>query len=211
MRKINFFIFILFSYLLSIISNEPVSRNRIELINNSFQNLILKNYETALELRTNGTVSGYNILYKIKLFAIKLDKSRIERIIEKLNDPKLNNTKNDKYVDDYYENEKSFLKAYEHLLLIVHDTNNLYKTIIQTIKKIFFITIGIIILGGIIALIVMYYISKTKYKDYSVLVDKNDKKEDKGGYQIVKIFNNFLNINKKLKWLLIYIYISIFN
>ena len=62
MKKIYFFIFILFSYLLSIISNEPVSRNRIELINNSFQNLILKNYETALELRKNGTVSGYKII-----------------------------------------------------------------------------------------------------------------------------------------------------
>ena len=196
MKKISNFISIFFSMLLSIIINEPISKNKIDLINNSFQNVILKNYEEALEFRNNGTVSRYNILYRLKLYGMKLDKLRLERTIEKLNDPNLNNSK---YIDEYYKNEKKYINAYHHLIAIIHDTNSLYISIIQTIKKIFFITIGVIIFGGIIALIIMYYISKNKYKDYSVLIDKNNKNGEKGGYQIVKIFNNLLNINKKLK------------
>ena len=41
----------------------------------------------------------------------------------------------------------------------------------------------------------MLYISKIKYKDYSALVEKEQKNQSK----IVKIFNNVFNFNKKYK------------
>ena len=116
----------------------------------------------------------------------------MERNIEKLNNQ---NTNDNKYSEEYYRNEKAFLKGYRHLLNILKGTNNFYLKTIRTIKRIFFVFILIIFFGGIIALLIMLYISKIKYKDYSALVEKEQKNQSK----IVKIFNNVFNFNKKYK------------
>ena len=183
----------LFLTLLYKIICDPISDNELNLLINSYQNNVEKKYEEANELLTNGTVSRFNIPFRFKLYTLKLDMYRMDRNIEKLRNQKTNEHK---YSDEYYKNEKIFLKGYRRLLGIMEEMNNFYTKTIRTIKTIFIIVILVIFLGGIIALFIMLYISK--YKGYSPLVDE-DKKDKKGEYQIVKIFNNFFNFNKKLK------------
>ena len=171
---------------------DPISENELKLLINSYQNNVEKQYEEASGFLTNGTVSEFNIPFRIKLYTLKLDKIKMERNIEKLNNQ---NTNDNKYSEEYYRNEKAFLKGYRHLLNILKGTNNFYLKTIRTIKRIFFAFILIIFFGGIIALLIMLYISKIKYKDYSALVEKEQKNQSK----IVKIFNNVFNFNKKYK------------
>ena len=125
---------------------------------------------------------------------MKLDILRMERIIEKIKEKETNDTK---LVEEYNENEISFLNAYRHLLRIREETNELYLNTIRIIKKIFITVIAFIFLGGIIILLITLYITKYKYRDYNLLVER-DKKDKKNTYQIVEIFNNFFNF-KKLK------------
>ena len=174
---------------------EPISDNELNLLINSYQNNVEKKYAEANEFILNGTVSRFNIPFRFKLYSLKLDIYRMERNIEKLKNQKTNDHK---YSEDYYKNEKIFLKGYNHLLNIMEGTKNFYLKIIKTIKTIFLAIVLIIFLGGIFALLIMLYISKTKYKDYSALVEK-DKKDKKSEYKVVKIFNNFFKFNKKIK------------
>ena len=118
----------------------------------------------------------------------------MERIIEKLRKQETNVTK---LINEYNENQESFLNAYRHLLRIREETNEFYLNTVRIIKKIFIAVIAFIIIGGIIILLITLYITKYKYRDYNLLVEK-DKKDKKNTYQIVEIFNNFLNF-KKLK------------
>ena len=172
----------------------PVSENEINNLINSFQTNVEKKYEEASNYLSNGTVSKFNIPFRLKLYSMKLDISRMERDIEKLKNPATNDNK---HSDDYYKNERAFGRAYKHLLNIMIKTNNYYNWALSTLKKVFVAILLIIFFGGIIALIIMYYIYKTRYKDYSALVE-NDKQDNKNQYQIVKIFNSFFNF-KKLK------------
>ena len=171
---------------------DPISENELKLLINSYQNNVEKQYEEASGFLTNGTVSEFNIPFRIKLYTLKLDKIKMERNIEKLKNQKTNDHK---YFEEYYKNEKSFLKGYQHLLNIMKGTNNFYLKTIRTIKKIFLVVILGIFFGGIIALLIMLYISKRKYKNYSPLVDKDKKNQSK----IVKIFNSIFDFNKKFK------------
>ena len=182
----NFYSIIIFIIsLISFINCEEVSLNKINLIISSFQNNVLKNYEEALELKNNGTVSRFNILYGIKRFAMNLHKKSIERNIEKLklskekpsvkfNEPKL--------VEEITYKEKLFLNEYKQLLRIVKDTNNLYLQFTKTLKKMFMI---------------IFYINNRLIEEK----DENDKnvKNDSALYKVVKIVNNFMTPAKKLK------------
>ena len=67
-----------------------VSSNQLNLIINSYQNNVLKNYEETLEFKNNGTVTRFNIFFNLKRLMMKLSKNKIERNIEKL---KLDNEK----------------------------------------------------------------------------------------------------------------------
>ena len=125
---------------------------------------------------------------------MKLDILRMERIIERIKEKETNDTK---LIEEYNENEKSFLNAYRHLLRIREETNEFYLNTVRIIKKIFITVIAFIFLGGIIILLITLYITKYKYRDYNLLVER-DKKDKKNTYQIVEIFNNFFNF-KKLK------------
>ena len=194
MEKLFITIF-LFLNLYALVFCESNSSNQFHSIYNSYQNNIEKKYEEAKELMNNGTVAKYNLPFRIKLYSMKLDIYRMERIIEKLRKEQKNNTK---LTDEYYENEESFLSAYRHLLRIKEETNEFYLDAVRIIKKFFIFVIVFILLGGIITLLIMLYITKYKYKDYNLLVER-DKKDKKNTYQIVEIFNNFFNFNKKLK------------
>ena len=193
MEKIYITLFLFFA-LYSKIYCEPSSSGQINTIFNSYQNNIEKKFEEAKEFLNNGTVTKFNIPFRLKLYSMKLDIYRMEGIIEKLKKQETNDTK---LTDEYYENEQSFLNAYRHLLRIKEETNELYVSIVRIIKKFFIFVIAFIFLGGIITLLIMLYITKYKYRDYNLLVEK-DKKDKKNTYQIVEIFNNFFN-SKKLK------------
>ena len=185
-------ILIFFSNLIFIYFSYPISESELKLLISSYQNNVEKKFEEVSELLNNGTVSKFNVPFRVKLYTLKLDKIKMERNIEKLNNQ---NTNDNKYSEEYYRNEKAFLKGYRHLLNILKGTNNFYLKTIRTIKRIFFAFILVIFFGGIIALLIMLYISKIKYKDYSALVEKEQKNQSK----IVKIFNNVFNFNKKYK------------
>ena len=193
MEKIYITIF-LFLVLHTIVFCEPTSSDQFHSIYNSYQNNIEKKFQEANEFLANGTVTKFNLPFRFKLYSMKLDIYRMEGIIEKLKKQETNDTK---LTDEYYENEQSFLNAYRHLLRIKEETNELYMSIVRIIKKFFIFVIAFIFLGGIITLLIMLYITKYKYRDYNLLVEK-DKKDKKNTYQIVEIFNNFFN-SKKLK------------
>ena len=193
MEKIYITLFLSFA-LYSIIYCEPSSSDQINTIFNSYQKKKKKKFEEAKEFLNNGTVTKFNIPFRLKLYSMKLDIYRMERIIEKLRKQEVNVTK---LINEYNENKESFLNAYRHLLRIREETNEFYLNTVRIIKKIFIAVIAFIIIGGIIILLITLYITKYKYRDYNLLVEK-DKKDKKNTYQIVEIFNNFLNF-KKLK------------
>ena len=190
MEKLLVLLLLLFS--INIILCEPITDNEYNLLYSSYQNNVQKKYEEANQFLSNGTVSRFNILFRFKLYSLRLGIYKMERNIDKLKNSKTNDKK---YLDEYYTNEKSFLNGFRHLLKIIKETNELYLNTIKLLKTIFFVIIGIILLGGIIALLIMLYISK--YKGYKPLIQK-DKKNKNDTYQIVEIFNNFFNFNKKL-------------
>ena len=193
MKKIYIAIFLIL-VLYTIVFCEPNSSNQFNTIINSYQNNIEKKFQEANEFLNNGTVTKFNIPFRLKLYSMKLDILRMERIIERIKEKETNDTK---LIEEYDENEKSFLNAYRHLLRIREETNELYLNTVRIIKKIFITVIAFIFLGGIIILLITLYITKYKYRDYNLLVER-DKKDKKNTYQIVEIFNNFFNF-KKLK------------
>ena len=88
LNKILFSIIAIISF--KIINCGNVSSNQLNLIINSYQNNVLKNYEETLEFKNNGTVTRFNIFFNLKRLMMKLSKNKIERNIEKL---KLDNEK----------------------------------------------------------------------------------------------------------------------
>ena len=190
MKKLLVLLFLSFS--INIILCAPITDNEYNLLYSSYQNNVQKKYDEANQFLSNGTVTRFNILFRFKLYSLKLGIYKMERNIEKLKNSRTNDKK---YLEEYYDNEKSFTNGFRHLLKIIKETNDLYLGTIKLLKIIFFVIIGIILLGGIIALLIMLYISK--YKGYKPLI-KKDKKKKNDSYQIVEIFNNFFNFNKKL-------------
>ena len=190
MKKLLVLLFLSFS--INIILCAPITDNEYNLLYSSYQNNVQKKYDEANQFLSNGTLTRFNILFRFKLYSLKLGIYKMERNIEKLKNSRTNDKK---YLEEYYDNEKSFTNGFRHLLKIIKETNDLYLGTIKLLKIIFFVIIGIILLGGIIALLIMLYISK--YKGYKPLI-KKDKKKKNDSYQIVEIFNNFFNFNKKL-------------
>ncbi len=203
--KLLFSIFIAFIF--QIINCGEVSINQLNLIINSYQNNVLKNYEEAIELRTNGTVSRFNILYNLKRFMMKLDKNKIERNIERLrkaNENLSNKIDEVKLIEETNRKEKIFLKEYNELLIIVKDTNELYEQCVQTLKTIFKIIIYITIFLTLILVGIIIYITSPSCKKYKLLSNEkgenyNDKNKESKMYRVVKIINSFLKTEQKVE------------
>ena len=203
----NFYAFIIILVFASFINCEEVSMNKVNLIINSFQNNVLKNYEDALEIKNNGTVSRFNILYGIKRFTMNLHKKSIERNIEKLKLSKENPSlkiNEPKLVEDINYKEKKFLNEYQQLLKIVKDTNELYLHFMKTVKRIVMIIFYIIILLVLIVIGITIYITSPSCRKYNRLIEEKDEsdknaKNDSALYKVVKIVNNFMTSEKKIK------------
>jgi len=203
----KFYAFIFILVFSSFINCEEVSINKVNLIINSFQNNVLKNFEEALEIKNNGTVSRFNILYGIKKFTLNIHKKSIERNIEKLKLSKENPSlkiNEPRLVDEISHKEKIFLNEYKQLLKIVKDTNELYLHFMKTIKKIFMIIFYIIILLTLIVIGITIYITSPSCRKYNRLIEEKDEsdkkaKNDSALYKVVKIVNNFMTSEKKIK------------
>ena len=204
----NFYTFIIVILLfISFINCEEVSLNKVNLIISSFQNNVLKNYEEVLELKNNGTVSRFNVLYGIKKFTMNLHKKSLERNIEKL---KLSKEKNSlkinepKLVEEISYKEKLFLNEYQQLLKIVKDTNELYLHFMKALKKICMIIFYVIIFLTLIVIGITIYITSPTCRKYNRLIEEKDEsdknaKNDSTIYRGVKIVNNFMGSEKKIK------------
>ena len=197
--------------LFSAINCGHISSNQLNLIINSYQNNVLKNYEEVLEFRNNGTVLRFNILFNLKRFMMKLTKNKIERNIEKLkmaNENPSNKINEAKLIEETNRKEKIFVKEYKELLNIIRDTNELYLEFIEILKKIFFIFIYITIFLIILAVGLIIYITSPKCKKYNILIDEKDdnndnnkkKNKDSKMFRVVKIINNLIKSDKKVEW-----------
>ena len=205
-NKILFLILTIIQFI--IINCGHVSSNQLNLIINSYQNNVLKNYEEALEFKNNGTVSRFNIFFNLKRFMMKLSKNKIERNIEKLklaNENPSNKINHIKLIEETNRKEKVFLKEYRELLNIIRDTNELYLQCMRTLKKIFLIVIYITIFLTILAVGVIIYITSPRCKKYNLLIDEknenndNNKNKDSKIYKVVKIVNNLIKSDKKIE------------
>ncbi len=191
------------------INCQNITTNQLNLAINSYQNNVLKNFEEVLEIRNNGTVSKYNILFNLKKYAMNMDKKKIERNIEKLQESKKNlpyKINEAKLLEEINLKEKSFLRKYKQILNIARDTNKLYLRVIQMIKTAFIIFICFIIITSILTIEIMIYITSPRYKKYNMLIDEKDKDKDNSNnpnsndseaYKVVKILNNFISPNKE--------------
>ena len=182
-----------------------ISKNQIDLLFYSYNADILKKFEEVEKIKVNGTVSNYNILFNLKRFLMNLDKKAIERNLEKLQHSKNYKYKLDesKLVKDINNREKLFLRKYNDILNTVKQTNKLYKKIVHTIKMAFIIFICIIVVVTLITIGIMVYVTSPRFKNYSRLPEDekaNDKKDsDSTAYKVVKILNNFVQSEKKIK------------
>ena len=203
-------VYLLSIILFSAINCGHISSNQLNLIINSYQNNVLKNYEEVLEFRNNGTVLRFNILFNLKRFMMKLTKNKIERNIEKLkmaNENPSNKINEAKLIEETNRKEKIFVKEYKELLNIIRDTNELYLEFIEILKKIFFIFIYITIFLIILAVGLIIYITSPKCKKYNILIDEKDdnndnnkkKNKDSKMFRVVKIINNLIKSDKKVE------------
>ena len=206
---INIIIFISFINCDEQQQQQLISQNKFNLIISSYQNNVLKKFEEVIEFKTNGTVSRFNILYNIKRYMMKLDKKKIERNIEKIKKAKENPSykiNEFKLAEEITQKEKTFIKDYRQLLKIIRDTNNLYKKFIQFLKKIFIISISIVIFCTILAIGIIIYITSPKCKKYNILINEKEKDgnndnntDDNSSFKIVKIFNRFMKSDQKIQ------------
>lgn len=195
-------------FLSSIIKCELISKNQLDLLINSYQNNVLKNFEEILELKENGTVWNYNILFNLKKFSMNMDKKRIEKIIEILKQPRENfpyKIDESKLVKEANDRERSFLMKYETILHTMKETNNLYLKTVHMIKTAIIIFICFILFVTLLVLAIMVYITKPKWNNYETL-NENEKEKDKDKnsndsttFKVVNILNNFVKSEKKLK------------
>ena len=209
------FNFIIFLSFISFINcdeqqqQKQISQNKFNLIISSYQNNVLKKFGEVIEFKTPGTVSRFNILYNIKRYMMKLDKKKIERNIEKIKKAKENPSykiNEFKLAEEITQKEKTFIKDYRQLLKIIRDTNNLYKKFIQFLKKIFIISISIVIFCTILAIGIIIYITSPKCKKYNILINEKEKDgnndnntDDNSSFKIVKIFNRFMKSDQKIQ------------
>ena len=201
-------LFIYTNFLIFIANCEgEISRNQVDLLFYSYNTDILKKFEEIEKIKVNGTVSKYNILFNLKRFLMNLDKKAIERNLEKLQHPENYKYKLDesKLVKDINARQKSFSRKYKEVLNTVRQTNKLYQKIIHTIKMAFIIFICFIVIVTLITIGIMVYVTSPRFKNYSRLQEDEGGKDNKGNttdstaYKVVKILNNFVQSEKKIK------------
>ena len=204
----NFFLSLIIYTNFLIFSNceGEISRNQIDLLVYSYNADILKKFEEVENIKVNGTVSKYNILFNLKKYTLNVDKKTIERDLEKLQHPGNFRYKIDqsKLVKEINARQRSFSKKYKEILNTVKQTNKLYQKFINTVKRIFIFFICFIVIATLLTIGIITYITSPRFKNYRTLQEdergRNNKDNNEStAYKVVKILNSFVQSEKKIK------------
>ena len=214
-----YFIFIsllLYSSLYLMINCGDISKEELNKVLDLFNSSVLEKYKEIEEIRNNGTISKYNLIYNFKKFVLKLNRNIIERKIYKLKEPenypyKFNQSK---LVEDINIRIEDFLKKYQEILDSKDKTNILYIKTINIIKIAAIIFICFILLIILLSIAFMIYITSPSCRKYNLLIDskENDKiidhdknsniimnTNDSASFKVVKVLNNFIKSERKMK------------
>ena len=215
----QYFIFIsilLYSSLFLMINCGDITKEELNKVLDLFNSSVLEKYKEIEEIRNNGTVSGYNLIYNFKKFVLKLNRNIIERKIYKLKEPenypyKFNQTK---LVEEINIRIKDFLKKYQETLDSKEKTNILYIKTMNVIKIAAIIFICFILLIILLSIAFMIYITSPSCRKYNLLIDDKENEKsigqdknsniiintnDSASFKVVKVLNNFINSERKKK------------
>ena len=214
-----YFIFIsilLYSSLYLMINCGDITKEELNKVLDLFNSNVLEKYKEIEEIRNNGTISKYNLIYNFKKFVLKLNRNIIERKIYKLKEPenypyKFNQSQ---LVEDINIRIEDFLQKYQEILDSKDKTNILYIKTINIIKIAVIIFICFILLVILISIAFMIYITSPSCRKYNLLIDdkENDKRidhdknsniimntNDSASFKVVKVLNNFIKSERKRK------------
>ena len=214
-----YFIFIsilLYSSLYLMINCGDITKEELNKVLDLFNSSVLEKYKEIEEIRNNGTISKYNLIYNFKKFVLKLNRNIIERKIYKLKEPenypyKFNQSK---LVEDINIRIEDFLKKYQEILDSKDKTNIIYIKTINIIKIAAIIFICFILLIILLSIAFMIYITSPSCRKYNLLIDdkENDKRidhdknsniimntNDSASFKVVKVLNNFIKSERKRK------------
>ena len=214
-----YFIFIsilLYSSLYLMINCGDITKEELNKVLDLFNSSVLEKYKEIEEIRNNGTISKYNLIYNFKKFVLKLNRNIIERKIYKLKEPenypyKFNQSQ---LVEDINIRIEDFLQKYQEILDSKDKTNILYIKTMNIIKIAVIIFICFILLVILISIAFMIYITSPSCRKYNLLIDnkENDKiidqdknsniimnTNDSASFKVVKVLNNFIKSERKMK------------
>ena len=215
MSHFNFLSMFLYSSLYLMIHCGDITKEELDIVLNSFNNNVLEKYNNLEEIRNNGTISKYNVVFNFKKFILKLKKNIIERKVYKLKEPENYPYKFDqsKLVKEINMRIVDFLKKYQDILISMKNSNALYKKTLSILKIAVIIFICFILFIILLSIGFMIYITSPSCRKYNLLLDNNDNSKstdkdenniimntnDSASFKVVKVLNNFIKSEKKRK------------
>jgi hypothetical protein len=193
-----------------------ITKEELNKVLDLFNSSVLEKYKEIEEIRNNGTISKYNLIYNFKKFVLKLNRNIIERKIYKLKEPENYPYKFDqsKLVKDINIRIEDFLKKYQEILVSKDKTNILYIKTINILKIAAIVFICFLLLIILLSIAFMIYITSPNCRKYNLLLDnkENDKRpdldqnsniimntNDSASFKVVKVLNNFIKSERKRK------------
>ena len=208
-------IFLYFSLYLMINCGD-ITKEELNKVLDLFNSNVLEKYKEIEEIRNNGTISKYNVVYNFKKFILKLNKNIIERKIYKLKEQENYKYKFDqeKLVQDINIRIEDFLKKYKEILNSNEKTNIIYIQTVSIIKIAAIIFICFILLIILLSIAIMIYITSPNCRKYNLLLDNKENGKnidqdensniimntnDSASFKVVKVLNNFIKSERKRK------------
>ena len=207
---------LLYSSLYLMINCGDITKEELNKVLDLFNSNVLEKYKEIEEMRNNGTISKYNVVYNFKKFILKLKRNIIERKIYKLKEPENYPYKFDqsKLVKDINIRIEDFLKKYQEILVSKDKTNILYIKTINILKIAAIVFICFLLLIILLSIAFMIYITSPNCRKYNLLLDnkENNKRpdldqnsniimntNDSASFKVVKVLNNFIKSERKRK------------
>ena len=193
-----------------------ITKEELNKVLDLFNSNVLEKYKEIEEIRNNGTISKYNVVYNFKKFILKLNKNIIERKIYKLKEPENYPYKFDqeKLVQDINIRIEDFLKKYKEILNSREKTNIIYIQTVSILKIAAIIFICFILLIILLSIVIMIYITSPNCRKYNLLLDNKENGKnidqdensniimntnDSASFKVVKVLNNFIKSERKRK------------
>jgi len=216
MPYFTFISIFLYSLLYLMINCGDITKEELNKVLDLFNSNVLEKYKEIEEIRNNGTISKYNVVYNFKKFILKLNKNIIERKIYKLKEPENYPYKFDqeKLVQDINIRIEDFLKKYKEILNSKEKTNIIYIQTVSILKIAAIIFICFILLIILLSIVIMIYITSPNCRKYNLLLDNKENGKnidqdensniimntnDSASFKVVKVLNNFIKSERKRK------------